>query len=115
MHIKTLIDSNELEFETTAHGAGLKKVLIQSTDTLTKLTQLALGKLLPGEIIPAHSHNSMEEIFYFLKGEGVYMVDDKNLPVSPSIVVRIPAGIQHSLTATGVIALEFIYFGIATD
>jgi len=114
MPVKTFIDSNKLEFESTAHGAGLKKVLIQSTDTPTKLTQLALGKLMPGETISAHSHNSMEEIFYFLKGEGVYMVDNKKLQVSPSIVVRIPAGVQHSLTAIGITALEFIYFGIAT-
>ena len=114
MPMKTFINSNELEYESTAHGAGLKKVLVQSTDTSTKLTQLALGKLLPGEIIAMHSHNSMEEIFYFLQGEGIYMVNNQNLPVSASIVVRIPAGVQHSLTAMGTTALEFIYFGIAT-
>ncbi|MEO5995911.1 MAG: cupin domain-containing protein [Chitinophagaceae bacterium] len=112
--MKTTINANELEFEPTAHGAGLKKVLIQSFDTSTKLTQLALGKLKPGESISPHSHNSMEEIFYFLKGEGIYIIDQENISVTPSMVVRIPAGVQHSLTAIGITELEFIYLGIAT-
>ena len=114
MPMKTFIDSGEMEWEQTGHGTGLKKVLLQATDTPTMLTQLAYGKLLPGDTVPMHSHNSMEEIFYFLKGEGTYTLNDTALQVSPSTVVRIAAGVQHSLAATGLTTLEFLYFGIAT-
>ena len=107
-----LINTNELDFETTAHGAGCKKVLIKSSDSPTTLTQFAYGKLFPGDKIPEHSHNTMEEIFYFLKGDGIYTVDNKDLPVLPNIMIRIPARVPHSLRAGANNTLEFLYFGI---
>ena len=112
--LKTLINTGELEFEETAHGAGLKKIIMRSSDTSTNLTQFAYGKLFPGEKIPEHLHSTMEEIFYFLKGEGTYNVDNIELHVQPETVVRIPAGVPHSLITKGTAALEFIYFGVAT-
>lgn len=113
--MKTLINTNEIEFEVTAHGAGLKKVLLEYADSPTMLTQFAYGKLFPGDKIPEHSHNTMEEIFYFLKGKGVYTIDHTDWQVLPATVIRIPAGVSHSLTTSGTEELEFLYFGIATQ
>ncbi|MEJ7914091.1 MAG: cupin domain-containing protein, partial [Chitinophagaceae bacterium] len=95
------INSNEIEFESSAHGAGVKKVFINSLDTATKLTQFAYGKLLAGENVEEHMHPSMEEFFYILKGDGVYVIDHSLVKVSPGVIVQIPAGITHALSTVG--------------
>lgn len=110
-----IVYANELPFETTEHGVGLKKIFLRSPDTETMLTQFAHGKLFPGDKIPEHSHVTMEEVFYFFKGEGIYTLGHDKLHVSIGTVVRIPAGVTHSLTTSGKAALEFLYFGIATE
>ena len=109
-----ILNAKDIPFETTAHGEGLKKVLLRDSDTPTMLTQFAYGKLSAGENVAEHVHDTMEEIFYFLAGEGIYKIDGDTLQVSSSTVVRIPAGVPHSLSPSGEEPLEFIYFGIAT-
>ena len=109
-----ILNANDIPFEPTAHGEGQKKVLIRSSDTPTMLTQFAYGKLSAGEKVAEHVHQTMEEVFYFLAGEGMYTINGQILHVSSSTVVRIPAGLPHSLAASLVGPLEFLYFGIAT-
>lgn len=98
----------------TAHDQGEKRVFLNNSDTNTALTQFAYGKFEPGETCSKHSHPTMEEIFYFLKGEGTYIIGDKEYELKPGTFLRIPAGVEHELKATGNEKLEFVYFGIAT-
>lgn len=94
---------------------GLKWVFLKEEDTSTDLTQIAYGRLKPGEICPKHKHLTMEEYFYFVKGTGKYMIDGKVSEISPGLFLRIPAEMEHQLEAIGDSHLEFVYFGIATE
>lgn len=99
----------------TAHGEGNKFVFLKNEDTPTALTQFAYGKFLPGEICKFHLHPTMEELFFFLKGEGKYVVGENVYTLKPGTFLRIPAGVLHQLEASGTEELEFVYFGVATD
>lgn len=99
----------------TAHNEGLKYVFLKNEDTPTKLTQFAMGEFQPGEKCEMHTHKTMEECFFFLSGEGVYVVDGIEHKLGAGVFLRIPATIPHELRALGTSPLKFVYFGIATD
>lgn len=101
--------------ELTAHGQGAKQVFLRSTDTLTAVTQVAYGVFAATDHCEMHTHPTMEECFFFLKGVGQYTVGTERIDLQHGVFVRIPAGVPHRLEATGAEPLEYIYFGVATE
>jgi mannose-6-phosphate isomerase-like protein (cupin superfamily) len=97
----------------TAHGKGEKFVFLTQQDTPTAITQFAYGKLLPGEDVEQHLHPTMEECFYFISGEGKYLIDGIIHDIAPGTFFRIPANTLHALQQNGTQPLTFVYFGIA--
>jgi len=97
----------------TAHDQGEKFVFLNQEDTSTAITQFAFGKFLPGEVCEMHLHSTMEECFYFIDGEGEYMLNDIVYTIKPKCFLRIPANTLHALKATGIKPLTFVYFGVA--
>lgn len=101
--------------ESTAHLQGSKKVFLRNADTPTNLTQVAYGTFRTSDYCELHRHATMEEVFYFLGGQGVYTVGDQQIPLHNGVFVRIPAGVAHRLEAVGEEPLAYVYFGIATE
>ena len=97
----------------TAHKAGKKFVFLGHDDTANPLTQFAYGVFAAGESSDYHTHATMEEYFFVIKGEGSCTISGHRYPLKAGCFLRIPAGALHSLDADGTSALEFIYFGIA--
>lgn len=110
--ISATIDS--LAGEVTAHLQGIKRVFLRNSDTPTALTQVAHGTFRTTDFCELHSHDTMEEIFFFCSGKGVYTVGDRQIPLENGVFIRIPAGVPHRLEAVGEEPLEYIYFGVAT-
>lgn len=104
-----------LAHELTAHAQGAKQVFLRNSDTPTKVTQVAYGTFTQSDYCERHSHATMEECFFFVKGRGVYEVADQQVTLESGVFVRIPAGVPHRLEATGEEPLEYVYFGVATD
>jgi mannose-6-phosphate isomerase-like protein (cupin superfamily) len=104
-----------LERELTAHAQGAKQVFLRNGDTPTNVTQVAYGSFSNTDYCELHAHATMEECFFFLKGTGVYVVDDQTIDLQSGVFVRIPAGVPHRLEATGPEPLEYVYFGVATN
>lgn len=105
----------QLEPVLTAHAQGAKQVFLRHGDTQTSLTQVAYGMFAPTDFCDLHTHPTMEECFFFLKGQGVYTVGEQHIPLQEGVFVRIPAGVPHRLEATGPEPLEYVYFGVATN
>ena len=114
MHLTKCIYLDDEVFIETSHHAGIKKILISSVDVLSALTQMAYGKLSPGEHIEEHYHDSMEEFFYFLKGYGTYIVNETEIIIRPNTCIYIPPQTKDQLICNGNESLEFVYFGIST-
>lgn len=103
----------DLKTESNSHSQGFKSVFIKNEDTPSSLTQYAYGTISKGHASGFHSHQSMDEYFYFLKGRGFFYIENENFEIAPNSFVRIPANINHNLTNDNEEPLEFIYFGIA--
>lgn len=106
---------NGLAGEVTAHLQGSKRVFLRNSDTPTALTQVAHGTFRSTDFCDLHSHATMEEVFFFLGGKGIYTVGEQQIPLENGVFVRIPAGVPHRLEALGEEPLQYIYFGIATE
>lgn len=75
--------------------------------------QFAHGCMQPGQESGVHSHATMDEYFYFIKGDGVYTIDDQEYKVAAETFTRIGAGSKHNLKNNSTVPLEFVYFGVA--
>ena len=62
-----------------------------------------------GYAVP-HSHEDMEQIFYFLKGKGVMTLGEEEFEVKAGTVVLIPIKTSHSLRNTGTEPLAHLLF-----
>ncbi len=105
----------DIEGEPTAHLSGLKKVFLENGDTESHLTQFAFGTFKPNEVCERHMHPTMDELFYFIEGNGVYKIEGEEVLIKPGTFLRIPAGKRHELINSGQTDLNFVYFGIALD
>lgn len=95
----------------TSHGVGLKRVLLSGDETETAVTQIAVTRLAEGEVAAEHLHESMEEFFYFLKGEAVVCVDGRELLCREGDFLRVECGSRHSVLAKS--EVEMLTVGVA--
>lgn len=49
------------------------------------------------KVVPLHKHEKVDEIFYCIKGEGIGVLEDKEIKLSVGDVFLAPAGKLHSL------------------
>jgi mannose-6-phosphate isomerase-like protein (cupin superfamily) len=67
----------------------------------------------PGKAVHQHRHDDMEQIFYFVDGEGILTIgDDKTeYSIKPSQVVRIPPHTLHTVRPAGSNPITYISIG----
>ena len=95
----------------TTHGVGEKRVLLNSQETSTPLTQIAVTRLKAGEMAKEHLHPTMEEFFLFQKGDAIMTVGEEQITCSSGDFISIPANTLHSLKA--ITDIEIITIGCA--
>ena len=52
-------------------------------------------EIIPGGIIPVHKHLHTDELFYFSRGGGLFIIDDKEIPVTAGSSAFVPRGTWH--------------------
>ncbi len=95
----------------TTHGVGEKRVLLNSQETSTPLTQIAVTRLKAGEMAKEHLHPTMEEFFLFQKGDAIMTVGEEQITCSSGDFISIPANTPHALKA--ITDIEIITIGCA--
>ncbi len=65
-------------------------------------------RLAPGASIGLHRHDTDEEYYYFLSGQGIMTLDDQEVEVGPGDVTAVLPGWQHALKNTGDKELRFV-------
>ena len=93
----------------TIHGVGEKRVLLNSQETSTPLTQIAVTRLKAGEAATEHLHPTMEEFFLLQKGDASMTVGKEQITCSSGDFISIPANTLHSLKA--ITDIEIITIG----
>ena len=97
----------------TSHGVGEKRVIATSEDVGHPITQIACTQLTVGEKVEPHAHPTMDEHFFFLKGESEITIDDRVLHCCKAEdYLYIPAGHRHAIRV--ITDTEMITIGLET-
>ncbi|OGD84216.1 hypothetical protein A2165_03570 [Candidatus Curtissbacteria bacterium RBG_13_40_7] len=94
-----------------------KKVLIrhEEADPKSGLMMFQLCKIPPKTTHVAHSHPTMDEIFYFTQGKGEIEINKEIEKVNAGDRIIVPAGHIHQIRNLGKTELKFIGLGVALD
>jgi oxalate decarboxylase/phosphoglucose isomerase-like protein (cupin superfamily) len=97
--------------ETLVYEWGRHKWLSEPSVTGAKHMVVGVVTIEPGMGHLRHNHPGVEEILYFIEGEGVQMVDvngEERRPVSAGTLVHLPADVYHETVNTGSTPLKFL-------
>ena len=80
--------------------------LLKDNKTLNNLV-LSSTCLYGGQMTRGHSHAGQEEVYFFVQGTGMMMVDEEKFRVSAGDIVLIPDGAFHRVINDGEMNLVF--------
>jgi mannose-6-phosphate isomerase-like protein (cupin superfamily) len=85
----------------------LREILHPAKHSLKLGYSLAHGKLGPGQRSKRHVLDS-SEVYYFLSGQGQFMIDDEVTSVEAGTTIYVPPGSRQSLENAGSREIEFL-------
>lgn len=99
-------------------GEGETHFIAETTPITIKVSKKAdgidsasicTGELVPGSSFAVHIHFNNDELFYFHKGSGIFILDGQERTVAEGSVVFVPRGIWHGLKNTGNDVMMFTF------
>lgn len=73
-----------------------KATLFQSPHLL-----VGLNAFEPGQAHELHSHAGMDKMYYVLEGDGVFLLDGRELPMAAGDLLMAPDDVPHGIRNTG--------------
>ena len=73
-----------------------KSTLFQSERML-----VGLNAFEPGQSHALHTHSGMDKMYYVLEGEGVFLLDQAELPMEAGDLLVAPDGVPHGVRNAG--------------
>jgi quercetin dioxygenase-like cupin family protein len=55
----------------------------------------------PGQEHALHAHEGMDKVYHVLRGEGVFLLEGRELPMQAGVLLVAPAGVPHGIRNTG--------------
>jgi mannose-6-phosphate isomerase-like protein (cupin superfamily) len=91
-----------------AAGKGRVQLLVDDETTGARLAYLGHLVAEPGLAIPAHVHETSDEILLVRSGRGVMTIDGDDMTVQAGMIIRIPANTEHAFVAEGDVPVEAV-------
>lgn len=85
-------------------GDGAIKTRALFDESLCLPIKVQIWELAPGVSEGGHTHEGdcpLEEIYYFLEGDGTMWMDDDDVPVAAGDAVLVPPEVDHGFRNTG--------------
>ena len=81
-----------------AAGVRIKPLVTQKEDLLDVTCMLV--DVPAGIEVPEHIHETQDDILYPLSGKGVMWIDGEGeFTIEPGLIIRVPKGTRHKITA----------------
>jgi mannose-6-phosphate isomerase-like protein (cupin superfamily) len=81
---------------------------VYATEKMGKSTIFASSRLLvglnafePGQEHTLHAHHGMDKVYAVIEGEGVFLLEDRALPMRAGEMLIAPDGVAHGVRNTG--------------
>jgi quercetin dioxygenase-like cupin family protein len=62
---------------------------------------VGLNAFEPGQMHALHAHQGMDKLYQVLEGEGVFLLEDRELPMKTGDLLVAPDGVPHGVHNTG--------------
>ena len=79
-----------------------------SADKMGKATIFRSDRILvglnafePGQEHRLHAHEGMDKVYHVLRGTGVFVLEDQELPMEAGVMLVAPEGVPHGVRNTG--------------
>jgi glycerol-3-phosphate cytidylyltransferase len=93
-HVKEVIDAPTMKGDVVKDNETYTIVDNVELDGLTVSTTI----LHPAKKTSGHSHDDIEEVYYFIKGTGSMTLGNNNFSISTGSTITIPSGVFHQVT-----------------
>lgn len=91
------------------HERTLKVLLSPSFQPITQELGMGMVILPPGRTSSAHSHETEQEVWYVISGQGRVRIGGEEAEIRPDTVVVAPPGVVHQLINDGEEDLKAIW------
>ncbi len=55
----------------------------------------------PGQQHALHAHAGMDKVYQVLSGQGVFLLEDREIPMQPGVMLVAPEGVPHGVRNSG--------------
>jgi len=62
---------------------------------------VGLNAFEPGQEHPLHTHAGMDKIYHVLEGEGLFLLEKEEVPMTVGMLLVAPEGVPHGIRNTG--------------
>lgn len=73
----------------------------KSTLFSSERIMVGLNAFEPGQEHRIHSHQGMDKVYQVLEGQGVFVLEDRELAMSAGVMLIAPEGVPHGIRNTG--------------
>ena len=98
--------------EPVSHDPAIMKRVLLRKGEVANVMQVAEATFLPGQIVRAHAHVDMSELFLCRAGTGLVSVRDAVHALRPGIFVGCQPGESHEIENTGSTPLVLLVVGV---
>ena len=84
------------------HAAWRRDKMGKSTLYQSSRVLVGLNAFEPGQSHALHAHAGMDKVYHVLQGEGVFLLEGRQLPMGTGDLLVAPEGVPHGVTNTGV-------------
>ena len=92
-HPEALLPEEHAVFNPEKMG---KATLFESSRIL-----VGLNAFEPGQEHKLHAHEGMDKVYQVVTGEGVFLLEDREIPMQPGVMLVAPEGVPHGVRNTG--------------
>ena len=94
---------------------ALSKILVSAQTPGASFLDFRLSSYEPRAYVHSHAHDTKEQIYYFLEGEGLLEFGEERRVVRPRSFIFIPPSVPHALYNTGLDNLVFFVITTPTS
>lgn len=106
---------SKIPTEPVSHNPAIQKKVMLRLGDLPHLTNFSQACFAPGQIVAAHAHPDMCEVFFVESGQGVIQINGKDYSLTPGVCIAVEVGELHEVKNTGNQDLVLTYFGLRVD
>ena len=88
-------------FRPEDHAVYNAEKMGKSTLFSSERVMVGLNAFEPGQEHKLHAHEGMDKVYQVVSGEGVFVLEDRELPMSAGMMLVAPEGVPHGIRNTG--------------